>query len=160
MSDEREVRHFIERLAMVLITMGFPPMPARVWVATLLAEDDTVTAGEIGDRLGVSPAAVSGAVQYLLQVGLITRVPVPGSRRQHFHAAADEWAHAFLSKQRGLGQFSELAATGVDLLGADTVAGGRMAELREFFDFIEVEMSQMLERWLVSRDSAKAAIRR
>ena len=39
-----EIRHYVERLALVLTQMGLPAMPARVWVAAVLADGDTVTA--------------------------------------------------------------------------------------------------------------------
>ena len=152
-SDARaaEIRHYVERLALVLTQMGLPAMPARVWVAALLADGDTVTAGEIGDRLGVSPAAVSGAVQYLLQVDLLTRVAAPGSRRQHFRANSDQWVDTFLSRQRGLHEFAELAGEGVKLLGPKTTAGVRVAEIRDFFEYLADAMPRLLEDWLAQR---------
>jgi predicted ArsR family transcriptional regulator len=44
---------------------GFPPMPARVFVALLIAEDGRLSAAELAERLRISPAAVSGAVRLL-----------------------------------------------------------------------------------------------
>jgi hypothetical protein len=152
-TEERaaEVRHYVERLALVLTQMGLPAMPARVWVAALLADGDTVTAGEIGARLDVSPAAVSGAVQYLLQIDLLTRAAAPGSRRQHFRANSDQWADSFLSRQRGLHEFASIAGEGVALLGPDTTAGARVAEIRDFFEYLAEEMPRLLENWLAQR---------
>ncbi len=72
-----ESRHYVERLSLVLSDMGFPPMPARVWAALMTSETPSSTPGDLGSRLGVSPAAISGAVRYLQQVGLIERVAVP-----------------------------------------------------------------------------------
>jgi hypothetical protein len=147
-AHDAKIRHFVERLALVLADMGLPTMAARVWVAALTAESDTVTAGEIGKRLEVSPAAVSGAVQYLLQVGLLKRVATPGSRRQHFSADTDQWADMFLSRQRGLKEFAAIADQGVALVGPGTLAGGRIGEIRDFFEYLAEEMPRMLEHWL------------
>ena len=53
-----------------------------MFVALLAADAARLTADDIAAVLQVSPAAVSGAVRYLLPVGLATRVvPSPGSRR-------------------------------------------------------------------------------
>lgn len=150
-----EVRHFIERLTMVLVGLGMPPMPSRVWVASMLADGDTVTSGEIGERLGVSPAAISGAVKYLLQVGLLERVAVPGSRRQHFRADANQWADTFLARRHGMEEFTAIASDGVALLGPDSVPGTRMAELRDFFDYLAGEIPRLVESWLARTQAAR-----
>jgi hypothetical protein len=45
--------------------LHMPRMPARVFAAVLVAEDGRRTAAELADQLGVSPAAISGAVPIL-----------------------------------------------------------------------------------------------
>ena len=63
--DEEAVRQFVEHLSMTLADQGFPRMPARVLLTLMSADEEALTAAEIGQRLGVSPAAVSGAVRFL-----------------------------------------------------------------------------------------------
>jgi hypothetical protein len=150
--DLARVRHFVEQLALVLGDMGLPPMPARVWAAAMSADEDTVTPGDLADRLGVSPAAISGAVRYLVQVGLLQRVPAPGSRRQHYAASPELWYEAFGNRQAVIGAFSRIAAEGVDALGPRTSAGRRIAEIRDFFDFMGAELPGLLERWRAHRN--------
>jgi predicted transcriptional regulator len=48
-------------------------MPALVFVALLTADDDGLTADELATRLQVSRAAISGAVNYLSHIDLVTR---------------------------------------------------------------------------------------
>ena len=79
--DADAVRRFIERLASVLADAGFPRMPARVFAALLASEPGRLNAAELAELLQVSPAAVSGSVRYLSQVGLVSRESEPGSRR-------------------------------------------------------------------------------
>jgi hypothetical protein len=154
-AHQAEVRHFIERFAMVLAALGMPPMPSRVWVASMVAEGETVTSGEIGERLGVSPAAISGAVKYLLQVGLLERVAVPGSRRQHFRADANQWAKTFVARRRGMEELSALAGDGAALVGPATLPGSRLAELGDFFDYIASEIPRLVESWLERTRTAR-----
>ena len=48
----------------------------------LLTEDaGYLSAADLGERLHISPAAVSGAVRYLVQIQLVRREREPGSRR-------------------------------------------------------------------------------
>src|SRR4029450_8047753 len=78
--DDEAVRRVIERFALDLADAGMPRMPARVFAAILSAEDGRCTAAELAQLLGVSPAAVSGAGRYLLQVRICRGEREPGAR--------------------------------------------------------------------------------
>ena len=56
---------YIERFTAVLVAAGFPAMPARVFVALLIADSGRLSAADLAGMLRISPAAVSGAVRYL-----------------------------------------------------------------------------------------------
>ncbi len=146
-----ESRQLVERLSLVLINMGFPPMAARVWAALMTSNQPSSTPGDLGEVLGVSPAAISGAVRYLQQVSLIERVAVPGSRRQHYRVSVDQCADAFVTKASALYQVSEVATEGIRVLGEGTRGGDRMADLRDFFDFMAAETPRMLAAWRATR---------
>ena len=79
--DDQAVRQFIERFASLLADSGMPRMPARIFAALLSSDTSRRTAEELAELLQVSPAAVSGGVRYLVQVGLVSREAQPGSRR-------------------------------------------------------------------------------
>ena len=70
---------------------GMARMPARVMMALAGSPDDGYTAAELAERLGVSAAAVSGAVRYLQSIRLIDRISRPGHRRDRYELAADAW---------------------------------------------------------------------
>src|SRR6478735_7982349 len=67
-----------ERAAAMLTAAGMPRMSARVMMALVGSPDEGYTAAELSERLGVSAAAVSGAVRYLTSMRLIHRVSRPG----------------------------------------------------------------------------------
>ena len=54
-----------------------PRMPSRVFAALLSVDSGRATAAELSDALRVSPAAVSGAVRYLVQTSLISASASP-----------------------------------------------------------------------------------
>ncbi|WP_412539500.1 MarR family transcriptional regulator [Longispora sp. K20-0274] len=136
-----------ERLALVFVENGMQRMAARVFCAVLFAEKATVTAGDIAERLDVSAGAVSGAIKTLTTVGLIERVPAPGSRRDHFRFRADAWATLLTSKNHVLTVMREAADEGIAVAGADSPAGERLAEMRDFYTYMLRETELMLERW-------------
>ena len=69
------VADFVERFAAGMVAAGMPRMPARVFASLLSRDDGSATASELSGALQASPAAISGAVRYLIQLRVITRVP-------------------------------------------------------------------------------------
>ncbi|WP_229398805.1 GbsR/MarR family transcriptional regulator [Micromonospora okii] len=149
--DEERVHLFVERMAMAFAEVGFPRMAARVLFAVMSA-DDPLTAAEIGERLGVSAAAVSGAVRYLIQLGVLVREPVKGSRRDRYRLPENPWYEGALTKSGLYKNFIDIADGGVDALaGRSSPAGERIAEMRDFFVFVQEEIASLGERWRVRR---------
>lgn len=154
--DQEAVARFIERFASALVEGGFPRMPARVFVALLATDSGRLTAAELASQLRVSPAAISGAVQYLTQVGLASREREPGTRRDSFTVQEDVWYDASLRRERMLERWKSGAREGVEALGAETPAGARVAESLAFFEFVQGETPAMLERWRAKRTRTAA----
>ena len=138
---------YIERFAAVLVAAGFPPMPARVFVALLVTDSGRLSAAELAAMLRISPAAVSGAVRYLIQLGLVHKERVPGSRRDYYRMPGNMWDDLIRMRDQVMGRWTALVREGIDLVGADTPAGERMAEQAAFLDFATKELSQILGRW-------------
>ena len=138
---------FIEKFAAMLILAGFPPMPARVFVALLVTDSGRLSAAELGDLLQISPAAVSGAVRYLSAVGLVHKERVPGSRREYYRMPGDVWHQVMLLRNQALTRWASLLKEGIDLVGPQTPAGRRMAGHAGFFEFLAAEMPALMARW-------------
>jgi DNA-binding transcriptional regulator GbsR (MarR family) len=142
-----DVERFVERFALFLTEAGVARMPARVFGALLVTDDGKLTAGEIADALRVSPAAVSGAVRYLIQVGLIVKRRDPGERRDHYEVTDDMWYEAYAQRDTQLEQWAELMKVGVAAVGADSKAGWRLETSRQFFEFLRQEIPELLAKW-------------
>jgi DNA-binding transcriptional regulator GbsR (MarR family) len=138
---------YIERFAAVLVAAGFPPMPARVFVALLVTDAGRLTAAELAAVLRISPAAVSGAVRYLIQVGMVHKERVPGSRRDYYRMPGGMWDSLIRQRDQVMTRWTALVREGIDLVGPDTPAGERLAEQADFLDFVTKELSDVLERW-------------
>ena len=138
---------YIERFAAVLVTAGFPPMPARVFVALLVTDAGRLSAAELAEVLQISPAAVSGAVRYLIQLGLVHKERVPGSRRDYYRMPGGMWDSLIRQRDQVMTRWTALVREGIDLVGPDTPAGGRLAEQADFLEFTSAELSGVLDRW-------------
>jgi hypothetical protein len=150
------VPRFVERFAALVSDAGVPRMPARVFVALLTADSGRLTAAELSERLQASPAAISGAVRYLVQVNLVSREREPGSRRDVYSVSGDIWYEAMLRREPLLARWQSSLREGIGLIGADTPAGERLTETLAFFDFVQEETPAMLERWRARRDELRA----
>jgi DNA-binding transcriptional regulator GbsR (MarR family) len=136
-----------ERLALTLTSGGMQRMTARVMCALLFAEQETVTAGELSEWLTISPGTVSTAIKSLTNVGLVERVPAPGSRREHFRFRDGAWAILMSSQNEIIKTMQEAANEGIDAVGEDSIAGHRLAEMRDFYTYLMAELPAVIDRW-------------
>ncbi|GAA1390389.1 MarR family transcriptional regulator [Kitasatospora putterlickiae] len=149
--DDGAVSGFVERFAAELAAAGVPRMPARIF-ACLMAEDSGVlTSAELSERLKISPAAVSGAMRYLTQVGLVSKEREPGSRRDRFRVLDDVWYESLTRRDEVLLRWVRVLREGETTVGPRSRAGERLAESADFFDFMIEELAGMLDRWKALR---------
>ena len=141
-------QRFVEEFAVALAEGGVPRMPARVFACVLAEDSGRLTAREIAERLQVSPAAVSGAVRYLVQVRLLHRERDPGARSDHYAISEhDPWYAAITDRTVLLERWEATTARGAELLGEDRPAGRRLRETQEFFSFLRGELPALMDRW-------------
>ncbi len=156
--DDEAVGKFIERFASVLVEAGIPRMPARVFAALLAQDSARLTAAELSDRLRASPAAVSGGVRYLIGVGMVRREGEPGSRRHHYRIPDNVWDELVRGRDRIMERWTAALREGIDLLGADTPAGARMADSVDYFEFVTAELPRVVARWQEHKASMNRAV--
>ncbi|MCZ2858917.1 GbsR/MarR family transcriptional regulator [Blastococcus sp. VKM Ac-2987] len=143
---------FVERFALVLRESGMSPMPARVLAYALADDADRYTATDLAAGLQVSPAAISGAVRQLVQVGLLVREREPGTRSDLYVLDdTDLWSRFMASELAALQRFEDAVAAGVEGLGVDRPGGRRLAETRDFMAFLHAELADAVARWPAER---------
>ena len=118
----------------------------------LLVAESGMTAAELADSLGASAAAISGAVRYLQNFGLIRRIPTPGSRRDRYEMPDDAW-YSTMTKNSplygALGQLAEAAAIAMGSPGS--AATHRVTEMARFYRYLEHRMPAIIEEWEAER---------
>ncbi|MEV4170149.1 MarR family transcriptional regulator [Nonomuraea sp. NPDC049709] len=147
MNDRQQRWQAAEHLALTLAEGGLQRMAARTLAMFLFTDQQSITAGEIAERLEASAGSVSAAVKSLLSVGLIERLPAPGSRREHYRLRDDAWAILFTSQNTVIQVMLRAAQTGIDTTTADDPAHRRLTQMRDFYQFMLGEIPAMLERW-------------
>jgi DNA-binding transcriptional regulator GbsR (MarR family) len=155
-ADDDGVRRFVERFGVLLAEAGMARTPARVFACVLAEDSGRLTAAQLAERLHVSPAAISGAVRYLTQAGMLVRGREPGTRRDHYAVHGDVWAEMYTTRIELLRRWERAMTEGIELLGTERPAGRRLEETREFFAFVRGEVPGLLARW----QEHKAALER
>jgi DNA-binding transcriptional regulator GbsR (MarR family) len=159
MADDDLLRA-VERFGQTLETGGMPRMAARVFAYVLAEDSDRYTAGELAEGLRVSPAAISGAVRYLLDARLLFREREPGRRGDLYRVYDDDvWSKIMGARLPALDHWAEAIDEAITLIGADHPGGRRLVETREFFRFMRRETEQTMQRWREERARLLAAQR-
>ncbi|HYJ69487.1 MAG TPA: MarR family transcriptional regulator [Nocardioidaceae bacterium] len=142
------VLRFVEKFAMILVESGMPRMPARVFAYVLADDAERYTARELATGLRVSPAAISGAVRYLLQTGLVIKEREPGARSDHYRIYDDDIWYAIAQQRLPLlKRYEDILTEGVGMLDQARPGGRRVRETLEYMRFTRAEMADMAERW-------------
>lgn len=147
MAEAADHQDAAEELALVLTNHGLQRMMARALSTLLFTAQQTMTMGELGDRLQASAGSVSGALKMLTSVGLVERVPAPTSRRDHYRIRDDAWAVLYTNQNQVLEAMLKAAEAGIAQTGHTSVAGRRLAAMRDFYDFLLGEIPALLDRW-------------
>ncbi|GAU66422.1 hypothetical protein SSP35_03_00700 [Streptomyces sp. NBRC 110611] len=154
--DPEAVSTFVERFAAHLVEGGMARMPARVFACLLSSDSGVLTSAELGERLRISPAAVSGAIRYLSQVDMVSREREPGSRRDRYRVHSDQWCEALTRREMVISRWESTLREGVESLGKDSPAGRRLNETVVFLEFLQEELPALLDRWRDHRDRLRA----
>ncbi|EHR60259.1 GbsR/MarR family transcriptional regulator [Saccharomonospora cyanea] len=136
-----------EELALTLTRNGLQRMTARVLAALLFTEQETLTAGELGERLRASAGSVSTALRTLTTTGLVERVPVPGSTRTHYRCPDDAWVRLMSTQNEVVRAMLAAAERGIEAAGDDSAAGRRLTTMRDFYAYLMSELPLLLDRW-------------
>ena len=135
-----------------------PRMPARAFAAILAEDAGRLTARELAERLAVSPAAISGAVRYLTQAGMVVRGREPGERRDDYRLHDDVWYEIYAYRGEMLRRWEQAMAEGAELARARharPVAGSRRRASSS--PSCSEELPALMERWRARRQPTRRA---
>jgi DNA-binding transcriptional regulator GbsR (MarR family) len=148
---------YVTRVASALAGAGFPRMPANVLMSLMGASEDALTAEQLAERVGASAAAISGAVRYLEQVGMVRRHRAPGERRYTWELTENSWYTASIRKPDLYDYIIRLSDEENDRLPDGSPARERIEEMRDFLVFVRDALPRLLEEWQEQRRAERAA---
>ena len=136
----------LERLSGMLEAVGFPHVIARVYAALTLAEGEGLSTSGLIDRLGVSKASISNAMQFLTGTQLVERYRVPGTREGYYRILKGRWGDVLSRKIAATGHIRRIAE---EILGSTTSprARERLEEMHDVYAFFEEEFEGVIKRF-------------
>ncbi|MFJ9690683.1 MarR family transcriptional regulator [Kitasatospora sp. NPDC101183] len=144
--DPAAVEAYATQLAELLAHLGMPRMVGRVLACLYLTDAGSLTAADLVQRLGVSPASVSKAIGYLEGQDLVRRERPGDGHRERYVVDDDIWYRAMLASAQRNTALAEFTRNGADLLGPATPAGARMAQASQFLEFVGTDILQAVQR--------------
>ncbi|MER7582053.1 MarR family transcriptional regulator [Kitasatospora sp. NPDC097691] len=158
--DPAAVREYAAQLAELLVHTGLPRMVARVLTCLYVTDSGSLTAAELVQRLGVSPASVSKAVGYLAGQELVRREQDEDGRRERYVVDDDVWYRALLASAQRNAMLAEFTRSGADLLGAATPAGARLGTAAVFLEDTGADIVRAVQRRRRAEEAARSTAAR
>ncbi|MBL0747777.1 GbsR/MarR family transcriptional regulator [Nocardioides baculatus] len=153
------VQQYVERMGAALTDAGLPRLPSRVFAALTADDDGRMTSADLSAALGISAAAVSGAIKFLTQVGFVHREREHGTRRDVYVVDDDAWHGAMMQKDHAYTPMLKALDDGIAGLADDSAARHRLVLMREYLAFVSAELDGIVERWDVRRREIEAELR-
>lgn len=155
--ERRALLEYVEQFAGLLSDSGLQRMSARVFSYVLVDDADTYTAAEIAEGLGISLAAVSGAVRELTTAGLLFKTRRASTRADVYRLKDEDlWGSIMLDRSPIIRRYRDLAIEGMENL-PEGPGRDRLIQTAAFMEFVDHEMALMRRRWNEQRDGLVAA---
>ena len=143
-----EEKHFIEDVGLLFEESGHPRMAGRILGCLLISDQMYLSSTELAEILQASKGSLSTMTRFLLQMGLIERVGLPGRRRDYFQIKSGGLTQLVRHAVYELSALRQLADRGLELMeGQDSEIKQRLQEARDLFSYLEREYPLLIERW-------------
>jgi len=146
--DGRMERTLGQEMALLFGSGGSPPMAGRVWAGLLVAAEPYLSAAELAEKLEVSAGSISMATRFLIRLGLIERIRLPGERRDHFAARPGAIADLVRWRLERLSATEDVAARALTEFGDRPLARERLTEIHDVYAWYARELPALHERFL------------
>lgn len=90
----KKQEQMVERMGVHFEKSGFTPMHGRVFAYLLLAEPPYKDFYEIQNFLKASKSAISNALKFLMDKGMVSYITFSGDRKRYFRVDTEGWLNA------------------------------------------------------------------
>ncbi|WP_205326537.1 GbsR/MarR family transcriptional regulator [Glycomyces sp. YM15] len=156
-AERKALLEYVEQFAAILNDSGLQRMSARVFSYILVDDADTYTAAEVAEGLGISLAAVSGAVRELTTAGLLIKGRRASTRADVYRLFDEDiWGSIMLDRTPIIDRYLDTAIAGIETL-PEGPGRDRLVQTAAFMEFTKTEMAAMRAKWHTRREELCAA---
>jgi DNA-binding transcriptional regulator GbsR (MarR family) len=149
--------HFIEDIGLFFEQMGMPRMAGRILGVLLISEPATQSISDLKEKLNASKSSISIMARFLVERGLIERVPGPALRQDYYRFRQGGWI-TYMRQWLGLmSALHEITERGLALMDAKHPdLQERLSEAHDLFSTLEEEFPSILSDLEKGRSDRKA----
>ena len=150
--DRSSYPEFIEASGDMMSEHGMPQMAGRVIGALLVCVPPQLSLDELAEDLQASKGSISMATQFLLRMGFIERISLPGKRRRYYRVRGNFWEELLAVQTEHMLEHRKLFTQGLEILRDEPVEmKRRLVEFNAYMDFIMEEIPDLNQRWAKQR---------
>ncbi|MEE8413309.1 MAG: MarR family transcriptional regulator [Dehalococcoidales bacterium] len=143
-----EEKQFAEEVGIFFEQTGMPRMAGRTLGWLMISDPPHQTTGELTEALQASKGSISTMTRYLIRIGIIERISLPGQRRDYFRIKVGAWHQMLKDSLAQITVFRQFTERGLELI-EDKAHFNRqwLEEMRDMYAFFEREFPLLLDRW-------------
>ena len=139
---------FAEEMGILMEKSGHPRIAGKILGLLLVTPEPKVSGEDLAKRLKASKGSISTMTRFLIQLGLVEKVGVPGDRRDYFKVRPGAFGSILQARMAHVREYRLILQKGMDLApGKNSEAYSRLSRFHEFYEFFEKEFSAVLTRW-------------
>lgn len=135
--DRDRLLTWVERIANHLAEVDSVPLiTGRILGWLMVCDPEEQSAGEIAEAISASRGSMTTNLRQLIGMGFVQRITRPGERTAYYRLVDDAWQAVVRRQTASLAVFREIAADGVDLLGAANSRSRRVREAHDLYEWL------------------------
>ena len=139
---------FVEEIGLFFNQSGLTRMAGRILGWLLVCDPPHQSMSDMASVLQASKGSISSMTRFLIHIGLVERVCLPGERRDYFRIRPGAWVELMQAKAAEITRLRRLAEQGLDVVnGDDPALRERLETMRDMALFLEDEFPALLQRW-------------
>jgi DNA-binding transcriptional regulator GbsR (MarR family) len=147
-----ELLGFVEEVGLFYEKSGLPRMAGRILGWLLVCEPPEQSLAELGAAVGGSKGSMSTMSRMLIQMGLVERVRLPGSKLDQYRIRPGMWAESVRDQLLAIADAERLLKRGLALIaGRPAAARERLEEAHALYAWFGEELPRLLDRWEKTR---------
>lgn len=148
-ADKTQQRQaFVEEFGLFFERSGLPRMAGRILGWLLVAEPPHESMNDLAEALQASKGSISNMTRFLIEMGLLERVSLPGERRDYFRIPGHAWLRVMERKMSELTHVRELTERALTVMDdASPESRAALQEMHELYAYFEREMPHFLRAY-------------